>query len=640
MSRPVRIIKNPTHETTPMNVRSTTSSVSASHSMHANSQNPYRSSTSEQFERPTRIINSSNNVSANVPTNVPTTSRAKDESRPATPVIHSPTEQAERPTRIINGPQVADTPQADRRDPTNPWQNKKPIKNDNVDDNVTAISKPITEDTNIDIVNEPEVPEVSARPIRTNPTSQHRVTQLIQNNKKSDPNSLSAITDYIREEIKKQCNKNIPQTYYDYNNYVLFKKKFDMVAEKWEKMMDYIMANCKKLDNQYMKYKYCGIKGKIVQAIFNIAYSYIIIGADAVSGDGIDNFIDNSISTKYNTLLGKPATLSAFIKISGTSKEAELFSTNNTFDVDKLIKISSKIRKLTIREKICIFFASLQKKLPIIFVLYEAVLQIKNDLDILVDRFEQKESWIVGNNIKLKEHNTTISTLQKKINDVKTRKQEAAAKLGLIKYNDTENEKSTYDKREVIELRKIMNIDTTADEDEIAKQTKICDEIKKFNDKYIEENKIDANEISTYRKSIKEKIAEYHTELNFFNFLDFTYWMHTCGMNFEDDNFCERDSIHWPIIKELLKSATQTELDTIYTRKIEYSITDSDRSDIWNKYYSKESGPCFGCGSTIFKTSFKFGPFVEFTNTGGTTCREPKPLCTVCASNHKRFAYA
>ena len=57
---------------------------------------------------------------------------------------------------------------------------------------------------------------------------------------------------------------------------------------------------------------------------------------------------------------------------------------------------------------------------------------------------------------------------------------------------------------------------------EIARQKKNCDEIKESNDKYIEESKHEANKINTIQETIRKSIAQYHTELKFFDFLDFS----------------------------------------------------------------------------------------------------------------------
>lgn len=136
-----------------------------------------------------------------------------------------------------------------------------------------------------------------------------------------DKNSMAFVIEHIREEITKRSKKPIPDDYDPTNaaTLMLFKSKYESSREEWHKMMDTLLNTFINFDSMYMAKNYMDYRNKFIYYILNIALSFIVIGKDSCSGDGIDN-LEGYRLPRYAPPSTKSASNVSCIKLSISQK--------------------------------------------------------------------------------------------------------------------------------------------------------------------------------------------------------------------------------------------------------------------------------------------------------------------------------
>jgi hypothetical protein len=108
---------------------------------------------------------------------------------------------------------------------------------------------------------------------------------------KYEKNSLAAIVENLQEKITARGLNPINKDYHldDLKLLEKFQKNFRDVRTSWNSFMEILLEKMVEIDNKYLSYNYFNYKESLVQHLTNISMSFIVIGSDTRSGNGIDN---------------------------------------------------------------------------------------------------------------------------------------------------------------------------------------------------------------------------------------------------------------------------------------------------------------------------------------------------------------
>lgn len=103
--------------------------------------------------------------------------------------------------------------------------------------------------------------------------------------------SLAAVVDDVRNKLIEESKKTINHTMdkIEIDPLKNFKEKFNKYSDRWETMMNELLKQFDQIDLCYSSNNYFTYKKHFINDIINISISYILLGPDTDSGDGIDN---------------------------------------------------------------------------------------------------------------------------------------------------------------------------------------------------------------------------------------------------------------------------------------------------------------------------------------------------------------
>ncbi|AYV85500.1 MAG: hypothetical protein Satyrvirus20_7 [Satyrvirus sp.] len=195
-----------------------------------------------------------------------------------------------------------------------------------------------------------EMPEKKNIPLAKNKT------QPNSNCLPNDKNSLQAQIISLRERMINLYRPPVSTTLY-HDDFVLmtkFQNKFLNMYKDWLKLIDFIIKKIAEIETKYKLDQNSNLKKIILDHIINISLSYIMMGPEANSGNGIDNlqrigFINNKLTVKQqiNEFLNiLPLKVESIFQMSEMTKKLDndhleylQKNDNITHSIEKLLKL-------------------------------------------------------------------------------------------------------------------------------------------------------------------------------------------------------------------------------------------------------------------------------------------------------------